>query len=202
MWLTITLRKSSSEVALTDQEWLALYGSRLNPGVPIADLIRQAREALGLSEKTVAKQSGLSIYALGDVESYHIEAERQLDLHNLKRLLTILNLDLFALFGLERPCANTLQDTVLSERGLLVADCRKRLGLSREALGDRIGYEEVAIQEVAEDGNALESWSLDSLVDLARVLGIQPWVLIGKTAAFSGQPVEKQVFRDEPAKKR
>jgi len=55
--------------------------------------------------------------------------------------------------------------------------------LSQDDLGDRVGFEPVAIVAMESDPEFLESWSVGLVQELAAVLGLPPQVLLGVRCA-------------------
>jgi transcriptional regulator with XRE-family HTH domain len=144
----------------------------------IAEKIKMARKYQKLSDVVVAERAGLSIYEYGDIEAYDNEAETVLDLKRLKKLCKVLEINLFDLFSLEKPQSCYLNHD-LEKRNSIIYKRRNELGLTQDELGDKVGFYGFIIQEMESDGEFLESWCLEDIVTLAKILDIPTWVLIG-----------------------
>jgi transcriptional regulator with XRE-family HTH domain len=148
--------------------------------------IREARQRLGLSETDVAARAGLSPNEYLDLEAHENEAADVVHLSDLKKLVEVLHLDLLGLFGIgcvfcEHPELPTPDPHVT--RNDLVRRTREAMGLSEDDLGDRVGFETVAIVAMESDPEFLESWSVGLVQELAAVLGLPLQVLLGVRCA-------------------
>lgn len=132
-----------------------------------------------MTDVQVAENAGLSIYEYGDLESYDNEAETVLDLKKLKALCEVLEINLFDMFSLEKPQSGYLSYD-LKKRDDIVLERREALGFTQDELGDKVGFHGYVIQEMESDREFLESWCLEDVIALAKVLGLPPWVLIGE----------------------
>lgn len=147
----------------------------------INEKIEARRLELGLSDVEVAHQIRLSIYEYGDIEYYADEIFRVIPLYHVKKLCKILQIDFFTLF--EKPCvfceegATDVDDNFL-RRDLLIHKKRETLGLSKEELGNRLGFYGAEIDLIETYTAHLESWVIENIFELAIQLQIPYQVLL------------------------
>lgn len=127
--------------------------------------IKQGRLNCGLSDVALARRLGISIYEYGDIESYDDELASVVDLHVVRQLCQILDIDPFDLLGISKDNAYADQ-----KRNELIISQMKNLGISNEELADTIGFEVVAIEEMRTDPDFLETWTVDLIKELAGAL--------------------------------
>lgn len=141
----------------------------------ISEKFFQRRQQLGFSELEVAKKIGLNIYWYGDVEAYEHEVMGTLELSKFKLLCQILDLEPLALLGLSR-----LNDAEISSlpRNVLLNHRRVELGFTEDSLGEQIGFYGSAIHDMEQDAESLESWCLEDILTLAKVLELPVPVLL------------------------
>jgi transcriptional regulator with XRE-family HTH domain len=145
------------------------------------ELIRARREELGLKVADVASKAALGGAAYRDIESYEDEAFTTVPLGTLRSITEVLGLDLLSMFGIEcHLCSTADADVELFRlpRNELTSKRRTALGLTREQLGNRIGFETVAIEEMEQDPDFLERWSVELIQQLAIALKIPMHVLL------------------------
>jgi transcriptional regulator with XRE-family HTH domain len=176
-----------------------LYGLEGIPGVwhegclrmkPVNEIIEEARKRLGLTEDEVAERSGLSWNEYRDAEWHEDEARDVVHVRNLKLLVQALGLDLLELFDIECAlCGSKAPADVAAglSRSELVRQRREQLGLSQDQLGDRIGFETVAIVEMEKNADYLDGWSVDLVVELAGILSVPAQVLLGAACKRCGR---------------
>ena len=70
-----------------------------------------------------------------------------------------------------------LQDFLLP-RNLLIEKKRKILKLTQDELGDRIGFETIAIKDMEIRPDFLESWSYELVAELSTILEIPIQILL------------------------
>lgn len=95
-------------------------------------------------------------------------------LSSLRMVFKILNLDL-SNFGIECPaCASdhVAISMLALPRHTLIAQRRALKGLTPEALGDVIGFETAAIEEMEQNPDWLERWPIQPIRDLADALSL------------------------------
>jgi len=141
----------------------------------INQTIRQRRIELGLTERDVADSCGITIDAYCDVELYADELNACLELKDVRRLSGVLELGLFALFGLDDAAAGT------SNRNCVIAKQRLLLGMSVEQLAEQLGFEAHAVEEMERDPDFLESWSVKLVERLSAALKIPLEVLLSRS---------------------
>lgn len=127
------------------------------------ELIRERRRELALNEETVASKLGISLAAYRDLESYPDEAVMALTVGELARLLSALKWKPDSLFGSERGASVT------------ASELQGRISERVEELGGVAEFEDKAgwrIDDILQDENALEEWSVDQLRDVAKELRV------------------------------
>lgn len=143
--------------------------------------IKVRRKELGLSDTEVAYKVGLSIYEYGDVEQHAHEIFRVTELRRVKEICQLLNYDFFELFDMKcffcEEGKKYLEDYSLL-RNELIHKRRMETGLSAEELGDRIGFEGTAVNEMEKDSEFLEKWPIDYIKDLSDVINVPLQVLL------------------------
>lgn len=152
------------------------------------ETMRARRHALGLTMSDVASRSSLTIDEYADIEDHEGEARSVVHVRDLKRVCEVLNLDLLELMGIECPfCEQRSALVARSPRNELVQAQRRALGISEEELGDRVGFEKSAIQDLEADPDYLDGWSLSLVVRLAAELDLPPQRLLGVKCRSCGQ---------------
>jgi len=136
-------------------------------------LIKSRREALGLTDVQVAEATGLSIHEYGDIERHADEIFTVTELRQVRKLATNVGIELFQLFDLN--CAfceqqQSSQQEYSLPRNELIRRQRTALGLTQDLLGDEIGFEVVAIQDMETREDFLEDWSFELIRNLAKIL--------------------------------
>jgi transcriptional regulator with XRE-family HTH domain len=145
------------------------------------DRIRVARDRLGLSVNDVALKAGVEIPAYRDVEIYEDEAFSVVPLGDLRSICRVLELDLLAMFevaDLADGSNGLAGDLVHLRRNELIQRRRTELGLTREQLGDLIGFETIAVEQMEQEPDFIEQWPLELIETLAAALSVSPRVLI------------------------
>jgi len=137
--------------------------------------------SLGFGEVEVAERCGLSVYEYGDIEQHRNEFFDVVHLRQARCLCEVLGLDPFAVFDLD--CAFCTGDTVPRDdfslpRNELVRKMRVARRFSQDELGDEIGFETAAIENMENDPDFFESWSIELVSDLAAILKIPPQILL------------------------
>jgi transcriptional regulator with XRE-family HTH domain len=145
-------------------------------------LIKSRREALGLTDVQVAEATGLSIHEYGDIEQHADEIFTVTELRQVRKLAARVGIDLFQLFDLS--CAfceqsQSFQQEYSLPRNELIRRQRTALGLTQDQLGDQIGFDVVAIQDMETSEDFLEGWSFELIRDLAKILKTPVQVLLG-----------------------
>jgi transcriptional regulator with XRE-family HTH domain len=143
--------------------------------------IKVRRQELGLTDVEVAKLAGLSIHEYSDIEMHVDEIMLYPGLNKVKEVLKILKIDFFDLFDMH--CVFCEKDKqyikdYLLPRNELIHKRRTEMGLSASDLGDRIGFEEVAVNDMEKDPNYLETWAIDYIKDLSRVIDVPLQILL------------------------
>lgn len=147
----------------------------------INEKIKLRRKKNGLTDLEVAAQVGLTIHEYCDVEWHPDEIFTVTELREVKKLCEVLQLEFLDLFDM--VCAfcdesKPFPQEYLLPRNELLRTTRTRIGLSAEELGDRIGFEEVAIIQMERDPDYLETWSIDLIKALSNETGVPLQVLL------------------------
>jgi len=148
---------------------------------PICHQIRQRREQLGLSAAEVAKRSRLTTNEYFDLEQHLDEAYSVVALYYIKKIASILSIDMFDLLRLKCSfCddAPIFSDDFCMSIDELVRRRREMKDLSPEDLGDLLGYEGFEIKNVETYPAHLQSWAIDDILALASQLEIPAQVLL------------------------
>jgi hypothetical protein len=113
----------------------------------INERLRSARLRLGISEIALAERSGLSIYELGDIESYSDEFQTAVQSRYALQLCWELGVDVFDLLSLE-----PMHDVPHEELRVYLQNIRQASGLTSTELDELIGFETGFVQKL-EDGS-------------------------------------------------
>lgn len=135
--------------------------------------LRRRRENAGLSEHALELAAGLQPGMYGDLERYGYEFTYQISLAEARRVCAVLGLELPRVLGVDPLRRKVTHGAV----GVLIAKRRVVMGFSRDDLGDQVGYDAEAIRLVEED-NALDDFPPALLLELARVLQVDPAELL------------------------
>jgi len=147
----------------------------------VTEKVKARRQDSGLKEADVAKKTGLSVYEYRDIEQHANEIFTVTELHQVKKLCEVLNFDFADLF--EIRCAFCeegqpyLQDYSLP-RNELIRKRREEMGLSREEMGDRVGFYESEIENLETNPDHLETWPMDFIKDLSNEINAPLQVLL------------------------
>ena len=146
----------------------------------ISDIIEKRRLELGLKDLDVADFIGVNIDYYCDIEWYDHEISTVALLQEAKKLFDILKLEFFEMVDMK--CAfcelhKSIDQDYLLPRNKLIKKKRESLSLTRDGLGDHVGFSELAIEDMERNPNFLEEWSIDDILILAGVLAIPPQIL-------------------------
>jgi DNA-binding XRE family transcriptional regulator len=147
----------------------------------VHEKINARRQELGLNDMEVSERIGLSIYEYGDVEQHSDEIFLVTELRYVKKLCKLLNFDFFELFDKRCTfCGKThhYSDEFILPRNKLIHKKREEMGLSAEALGDQIGFEEWLINDMEADPDFLEKWPLKYIKNLSNMINIPFQILL------------------------
>lgn len=141
----------------------------------INEKIKERREHLGLSDTDIVERTNISIYEFGDIEAYPDELITVTYLKEVKELCVILKFDVFELFGISShyPLKSEKETNHINytlPRQKLIKKKREELKLSQEELGDNIGFNIIAIEEMEKDEEFLEKWTMELIIKLAKEL--------------------------------
>jgi transcriptional regulator with XRE-family HTH domain len=132
------------------------------------ELLRQRRELLGYSLWDVALRMGVSVAEYRDVESYDDELAMVLPLKHLRLLSKVLGLELEPLVGLDSRAGQPAADA--RPRHIVLAEARKKLGVSTATMADAIGFYETFVHAIETDEAALEDYPFEVLKIVADYL--------------------------------
>ena len=141
----------------------------------VNEMIRERREALGLSEARISESCGLSLVEYHDLEAYPDEAFTVLRLGNLICVCDSLDLEIGELFGWE---ADVGQSHEVVEYKDFISRIRQSRGLSVAELSNAAGVKEQGIVEAEMDTSALLVWPVEFVKALADALQLSPMDLI------------------------
>ena len=125
--------------------------------MPRHRVIEQRREQLGIGIAEFAHRIGVSPSEYQDVESHDDELTMVLPLANARSLAAILGFELGTLLGAGAPVGG--QNASDKSRHVILAEARQRLGVSPREVADEIGFEEVFVHSLENDGRVLETYS-------------------------------------------
>ncbi len=141
----------------------------------VNQLIREKREALGLSKAKISESCGLSIMEYHDLETYPDEAFTVLSLGSLLCVCERLNLEIGELFGWQLEVRQSDNGMEFKD---FISRVRQSRGLSIGELSDAAGVKEQGIVEAEMDTSALLFWPVEFVKALADALHLSPMDLI------------------------
>ena len=159
----------------------------------VGDAIRRARTRLQLSEAECALAAGLTPMSYDDVETYSDEFFDNISLGSARRICHRLGLNLVDLtaqyFNSETKFDLPVGDGEFYFRHDLISEARTRKGMSPVDLGDAIGFEAIAIEQIERTPDFIESMPIHAIVDIALALDLDPGRLVCNTVGgASGKP--------------
>jgi DNA-binding XRE family transcriptional regulator len=116
-----------------------------------------------------------------DIEHHEDEGFTVAQLGKIRAIGRVLNLDILSIFGIGcQFCANDISvlKQLFPPRNELISQRRMSLGLTRNQLGDRIGFETVAVEQMERDPDFLEQLSVELIGELAGVLELPVHALL------------------------
>lgn len=135
---------------------------------------------MGLKDLDVADFIGVNIDYYCDIEWYDHEISTVALLQEAKKLFDILKLDFFEMVDMKCSFCELhepFEQDYLLERNELIKKKRESLSLTREQLGDIVGFYEIAIVEMENDPEFLEEWVIFNILRLAKILSTPPQIL-------------------------
>ena len=146
----------------------------------INDIIEKRRLELGYRDTEIAELIGLNICWYCDIEWHEDELKTTVYLGIVKKLFKVLKLDFFEMVDMK--CAfcelhEPFEQDYLLPRNELIRKNRERLGMTRDELGVKVNFYEVAIENMERKRNFLEEWSIDDILILADALALPPQIL-------------------------
>ena len=148
--------------------------------IDVTQKIAKRRMELNLKDTQVARQAGLSIDEYCDIEQHADEIYTVTPLGTVKNLVHVLGFDFMSLF--EMPCAfcggEIIADEYSLPRNVLIRKRRENKNLSSDQLGDQIGFNAVAVDNMEFDPEFLETWPLDCIQILAQAIDVPLQILL------------------------
>lgn len=147
----------------------------------INEKVKKRRFELGLTESDISNNVGLSRSEYSDIELHEDELCTVTDICRFKKICEVLGFDLLEL--LEQKCAfceegaSFVEEFSLS-RNELIASRRRKMGISREELGERVGFYEAEIENLEKNPEHLETWPVDFIKDLAAIIDVPVQILL------------------------
>lgn len=111
-----------------------------------AQIIRNRRLELGLSDVDVAEKLGVTVSGLGDIELHDDELETAVSLGTVRRLCSLLGLPLQQV--LKMPTGEPSRVFEEQRPGEVVRQRREQNGYSRLDLAERVGFDEATIESL------------------------------------------------------
>lgn len=147
----------------------------------INDIITKRRSELGITTTEVCKRVDMSLNEYYDVEYYEDEILTVTDLRRVKLLCDVLGINLLDLLGLKELVSddtNSFRDYLSLLRNELIAKRRREIGISREELGERLGFYSVEIDKLEMNPEHLETWPIEFIKELAAVIAVPIQILL------------------------
>lgn len=147
----------------------------------IREKTKKRRIELGLTDSDISSRVGLTRSEYSDIELHEDEICTVTDLCRVKKICEVLGFDLLDL--LEQKCAFCEEGMSFAEefslpRNELIANRRREMGISMEALGERVGFYEAEIERLEKNPDHLETWPIDFIKDLATVIDVPIQILM------------------------
>ena len=120
----------------------------------------------------LARRIGVSVSEYQDVEAYEDELTTVLPLKNARPLAAILGFELGPLLGAGSPIGG--QKASSKPRHVVLAEARRRHGVSTKKMADDIGFEEIFVHSIEKDSQALETYPYEVLKIVANYLRLDP----------------------------
>ena len=125
------------------------------------ELIRKAREQLGLSHKQVAERSGLTPATYRDVEQHADDVFTAIELANVRRMCATLGLDIEMLVSDPALKPFALSTDAIPDCGearhVLIKRYRESRNVSVAEVADAIGFDEEAVRRAEMSDDYLET---------------------------------------------
>lgn len=155
----------------------------------IAQQIRGQREVKRLSQNSLAYSLGLSIHEYCDIEDHEDELVTNVRLSTAKALCQLLDLDILDVLGISCTfCSGDSEDPRWQlSRDILFRRARDEAGVSLAYIAEAIGYEVDAVAECEAREDALESWTIEAILQIAKILNASPKMLIGVRCSRCGR---------------
>ncbi len=146
----------------------------------INKIVENRRKELGFKDTELADLIGLNIDWYCDIEWHEDELKTTVYLGIVKKLFEFLKLDFFEM--VELKCAFCELDEAFERdyqlpRNELIKMRRKNLSLTREELGDKVGFYEIVVENMENEPDFLEKWVIVNILSLAQILSVPPQIL-------------------------
>ena len=132
----------------------------------VNDLIRYRREAMDLAAEDVARLAGLSVHEYDDIEQFPEELGSTVSLSTVKRLCSVLRLDICALLSLPPLSAEVDGNFGKFEPQAL----RLKRGMSIQEVAERVGFDEQTIKAIEIDPESINTMPAFFLIEYSKVL--------------------------------
>ncbi len=145
------------------------------------EIIKKRRIELGLTESDISSLVDLTRSEYSDIELHDDEICTVTDLCRLKKICVVLGFDLLDL--LELKCVFCEGEAIFAEdfllpRNELIVNRRMKMAISKEELGERVGFNEMEIENLENNSEHLETWPIDFINDLANVIDVPIQILM------------------------
>jgi DNA-binding Xre family transcriptional regulator len=140
----------------------------------IGAYLKQKRIAKGMSDVELSKITGISTNNIFDLEEY----ENEIDMYAMNRIKALCDALSIKMSDIFEQLTDDYKDLSSSE---IVMRRRSEMGISVKELSDRIGYEEIVI-EVIENNGDLQQVCLDAFKNIACQLDLPLSFLLNKLA--------------------
>jgi transcriptional regulator with XRE-family HTH domain len=150
-------------------------------GVPVTranEVIRSARERLGLTSEQAAARAGLTVDEYGDLEHHADEVVSAVSLATARRICGLLNITLSELLIAEQLLvpgkAGGTSSGSTRPRHRVAHQMRVAKGASIGDVANAIGFEEAAVRQGESADEYLDALPIRVLFDWARYIGADP----------------------------
>ena len=154
------------------------------------EIISQKRIAMNISEAEFSKSTNITLERLYDIEAYEDEIFNLTDIGDIKKICKALDINIMDLFNISCPfCSNTIRysEEFTLPLGKLISLRRQQLKMITEELGNCVGYHSLAIVEIENNSEYLESANYDLISGLAMALNLPLQLILGAKCENCGR---------------
>lgn len=146
----------------------------------INEIVESRRKELRFRDTEIAELIGLNVSWYCDIEWHEDELKTTVYLGIVKKLFKFLKLDFFEM--VELKCAFCELDEEFERdyqlpRNELIKRRRKNLSLTRDELGEKVGFYEIVVENMENEPDFLEKWVILNILRLAKMLSVPPQIL-------------------------